>query len=200
MDSKYRSFFVAQKTVLASLDADIADTEKSLAECRDKVEIIDKSKEIVNAVTMATLQEIKVFIEEAVSLCLVIVYGDEYSFELDYEVKRGRSEARMWLVKGGNRLDPKSEIGGGVIDVISFALRIIMWILSQPRTEPVFICDEPFRFVSRDNTYRLVTMIKEVCETFDAQFVIVSHNDELIDGAGKYVKIKSEKGVSEVDV
>jgi len=199
MNVKYRSFLVVKEATLKSLDSAIVDIEDELSVCEDQVELIHKSKEIVNAVTMATLHEIKVFIEEAVTLCLAIVYGDEYRLVLDYEVKRGRSEAVLWLVRCENKLDPKCEIGGGVIDVISFALRIIMWILSQPRTDPVFICDEPFRFVSRDNTHRLVTMIKEVCETFAAQFIIVSHNEELIDGASTFVRVRREKGVSVVD-
>ena len=200
MDSKYMEFLVSKRFIQTSLDVGISDTESKLADCREKVEIISKSQDIVNAVTMATLQEIKVFIEEAVTLCLAIVYGEEYRLELDYEVKRGRSEAKIWLVRDGIKLDPKSEIGGGVIDVISFALRIVMWILSQPRTEPVFFYDEPFRFVSRDNTYKLVVMNKEVCNTFDAQFIIVSHNDELVDGASRFVRIRKEKGVSVANV
>ncbi len=198
MDKKYRDFLIAKRTVLLDINNRLVCGREELRGCESKAAILDTSKDVVNGVLIATLQEIKIFVEEAVTLCLAIVFGDEYKFELDYQVKRGRSEASMWLMRGSNKLDPKAEIGGGIIDIMSFALRLIMWVMSQPRTAPVFICDEPFRFVSRDHTSSLVDMRKEVCKTFGAQFIIVTHNDELTEGSGKYVRVSYTKGLSSV--
>jgi DNA repair exonuclease SbcCD ATPase subunit len=151
---------------------------------------LDQARDIVNAVIISTLEEVRVFIEEAVTLCLETVYGSEYSFSLEYEVKRGKSEARVAIVKSGEKLNPRDEVGGGVIDVASIGLRFAGWILQANRSRPIFLFDEPFRFVSRDLTSRVVEMLHKICEAFNAQIIMVSHNDELIEGATRTLSVQ----------
>jgi len=194
----YRDFLVENRTILGRLKARLSECENSLVYYRDRLNVLSEAQAIVNAVTVLTLQEVKAFVEEAVSLCLAVVYGQEYRFQIDYQVKRGRSEADVYIVKGGEKLDPRSEVGGGVVDVASIGLRLVLWMLMVPRTDPLFVFDEPFRFVSRDLTHRVVDLLKEICNTFGAQVLMVSHNDELIEEADRTIRVEMVGGVSNV--
>lgn len=168
-------------------------------ECKDRQRVLDESISMVNAVMLATVAEIKQFIEESVSLCLQVVYGSEYRFVLDYDINRGRTEAKALVQRDELLLDPKAEMGGGVVDVASIGARLVLWMLSTPRTSPVFVFDEPFRFVSRDRTQNLVSLLREISKTFASQVIMVSHNDQLIDGAHRVVQVIRTKTGSVVE-
>ena len=198
-DRKYYDYLAQKKALLDNLKREESDAQLKITECEVRKAELEKAIEVVNAVTILTLTEVKGFIEDTVSLCLSTVYGEQYKFGIDYDVKRGRSEAKVFIQKGEDKLDPKDEVGGGVIDVASIGLRLVLWLLSVPRSAPVFIFDEPFRFVSRDLTDKIVDMLREVCDVFGAQIIAVSHNEELIDGCDKTVRVSQVDGVSRVE-
>ncbi|MCH8068353.1 MAG: ATPase, partial [Candidatus Marinimicrobia bacterium] len=55
-----------------------------------------------------------------VTRCLQAVFDDSYEFHIDFERKRGRTEAQLYFSRNGNRLDPMSASGGGCVDLASF--------------------------------------------------------------------------------
>lgn len=111
-----------------------------------------------------------------VSRALQSVFDDPYQFEIVFERKRNRTEAALLFKDGENELDPMNSVGGGVIDVASFALRLACLVLSNAR--PILILDEPFRFVSVDLRPRVATMVQEMAEQLEVQFIIVTHDPE----------------------
>lgn len=189
VDSKFRDWFIKQQTLLQDLKNREVRFQTILSDTERRHSNVVKSQEIVNAVIIATLEEVKTFIEDTVTLCLSTVFGNEYSLKVDYQVKRGKSEAVVRICKGQEVLDPRDEVGGGVIDVASIGLRLVLWLLSVPRSDPVFVFDEPFRFVSLNLTPKVIEMLKEVCNTFGAQVIMVSHNEELIEEASKTIRV-----------
>ena len=158
---------------------------------------IEQARDIVNIVLQNTQQQIKSFIEEVVTLALSAVYGDEYAFELEYIVKRNQSEANLWIVRNGIRFSPKEEVGGGINDVTSFALRLANWALMSPRPAGVFILDEPTKFLSVDLQPRFGELLKEVKNLLDVQIIISTHSEQLvIEGDKKYgVKLDKEESI-----
>lgn len=194
--NQYVAFLGEQRGKLSALNESKTQAVAALEQANKQAEIAAKACVVVNAVTLATLEQAKVFIEETVTLCLAIVYGDTYSLKVDYQIKRGRSEAAIRLIRDGNDLDPRLEIGGGVLDIMSFALRLVMWVLQTPRTDAVFVLDEPFRFIDNDKTSRLSEMIRELCDAFQAQFIVASHKNELAEGADKAIRVIHRGGKS----
>lgn len=195
---KYRDFLVRKRTQLEGLEKNQLNLQAELSEVKKGSELLLKARDIVNIVIITTLDEVKNFISDCTSMCLGIVFGDEYKFDLEYEVKRDRSQAVPWIIKNGKQLDPKCEVGGGVIDVVSIGLRLVLWVLSNPRSSPVFVLDEPFRFVSRDLTSSIMVMLHELVKTFGLQIIMVSHNDELINDADMIYVVDNVNGRSDV--
>jgi len=157
-----------------------------------------KALEVVHASVIFAQQEVKLFVEEIVTLALASVYGQDYSFEMVYDIKRGRSEVQFYVKKNGCQLDPKSEVGGGVMDVASFGLRLALWAISRPRPTPVFLYDEPTRFVSKDLSEQVADMIREVAKSLEVQVIMISHDEVLIGAADKAWRVEQRNGVSEV--
>ena len=175
------------------------DAVHSLASNKTLFALTEEARELLIAATSATQEQVKEFIEEMVSLALQSVFGSEYWFTLESHSKRGQPEMEPIILWKQERLSPKGEVGGGVVDVVSFALRLVLWVLSSDRSAPVFILDEPFKFLSKDKTDAAASMIRGIADLLGVQIIMVSHDLGLIDTAAKSWTVRRDpNGVAEV--
>jgi DNA repair exonuclease SbcCD ATPase subunit len=117
------------------------------------------------------------------------VFGDEaYEFRIITEQKRNRTEARAVFVRDGEEFDALSSIGGGVVDVAAFALRVAV-ILAQDPVRRLLILDEPMKFVSAEYRPQVRALLETLADELDVQIVLVTHISDL--ELGKIVRITS---------
>lgn len=114
-----------------------------------------------------------------VSRCLAAVFDNPYEFRIEFERRRGKTEAILQFERAGVQYDPIEDTGLGVVDVAAFALRVAALILSRPPARRLLVLDEPFKFVSADRRGRLRALVEQLAAELDIQFVIVTHIDEL---------------------
>lgn len=127
-------------------------------------------------------------IAAVVSRCLTAVFGPEaYQFKIAFEQKRGKTEARLLLTRGGLELDPLDSAGGGVVDVAAFALRLAALVLERPARRRLLVLDEPFRFVSKEYQPAVRQLIETLAAEMQVQIIMVTHNVEL--EIGKVVRL-----------
>lgn len=118
-----------------------------------------------------------------VTRCLQTVFGEEsYVFKIDFRGARGKTEARFLLCRDGNEIDPMDAAGGGVVDVVSFALRLVALILTKPSKRRLLCLDEPFRFLSQEYRPAVAELVQELAKELDVQFILVTHSEELMIG------------------
>ena len=177
----------------------IQKSQKLAAGLRQEIIETEQAQVIIQEIAERTQKEIQFHIEEIVTTALEAVFDNPYSFRMDWSIKRGKVECAFYLERDGKRYTPLSSVGGGVIDVASFALRIAMWSLQRPRSRPVIILDEPFRFLSRDLQPRAASIVKTLSDRLGIQFIIVTHSPFFEQAAGSGDKIFqfTEEGVIE---
>ena len=171
--------------------------EEVVAEGKE-LEDSGKAREIINVVLKISQEAVKMFIESIVSRALSIVYGDDYGFKIDYVLKRNQSEAILHVLKNGDEFSLREEVGGGINDIVSFALRIALWSMLSPRTSRVFLLDEPAKFLSRDKQESFGRMLSEISKMLGLQIILVSHSNEIIGSADSVFEVFQEKGISTV--
>lgn len=174
--------------------------ESLLKTLKKKERHLQKAQKIIQVVARMTQEQLEYHISELTTLALASVFPDPYELNLDFELKRGKSEAVISFDKkgDGNKVQPLLASGGGAVDVASFALRVALWSLQCPRSRECILLDEPFRFLSRGLQERASTMLKELSTRLRLQFVIVTHEETLIESADKVFEVSIRKGVSEV--
>lgn len=196
---KWQRYLDEQNALQDQTERHIAETQKQLEANRRKLALTEKARELLIAATAATQDQVRDFIEELVSLALQSVFGEEYSFTLEFHERRGQSEMEPVIMWQDERLSPRDEVGGGVVDVASFALRLVLWALSAKRSAPVFLLDEPFKFLSKDRTEAAADMLKGVAELLGIQIIMVSHDEGLVKAADKSWTVRrNSKGIAEV--
>jgi DNA repair exonuclease SbcCD ATPase subunit len=120
-----------------------------------------------------------------------------YAFSLTFVERRNRTEADIRIVSPeGIVLDPFTALGGGLVDITTFALRIICWSLSQKA--PLFVLDEPFRFISRDLQPLAKDLLRTIATDWNVQLVMVTHEEGFINVATNY-HLSMKDGVTVVD-
>ena len=128
-------------------------------------------------------------IARMVTRCLRTIFGKQaYKFKINFEKKRGKTEARIVLVRKGMEIDPKRACGGGVLDVVSFALRLVCLVLSTPKLRKLMVMDESFKHLSSNYRERVGELLITLSRELGIQFVLATHARELV--IGKQIQIE----------
>lgn len=160
---------------------------------------LDRARDLLIAVNILTHERVKDIVETLVTDALQVIFGSDYKFIMNTGIKRNKAEIEFFIQQGDMIRSLDGEMGGGVLDVVSFVLRVVVWSLQQPRTSNVIILDEPGKFISKDKQPLFGQLIKDLSKRLSIQFIIVSHEEELISIADKAYNVKLENNISVVE-
>ena len=145
-----------------------------------------KARFVLTEVSKNTQQRFKDRVETLITLAIQSVFERPFKFKLNMEMSRNKFSCFPIIEEGDNEYIPSEEMGGGILDIISFAFRIVLWSLKSPRSRNLFILDEPMKFVGKDELLqRAITMMKEISERLNLQFIIVTHEPQIAEIADK---------------
>lgn len=161
------------------LQKTLKDEERALKKALDQVWRTQDAQEVLQHLAQAVQQQAHQKIAEVVSSCLRTVFGDDaYQFEIQFERKRGKTEAHLRFLRDGMDLDPLASTGGGTVDVAAFALRAACLVLHRPRLSPVLVIDEGFKFVSAEYRENVRLMLEALADDLGLQIIQVTHIQE----------------------
>jgi len=189
--------FIAYKTELRLTLNSLESKEQELAVLKKYNGDLQKARVIVAEAGKYTQSYLKNYIESMVTTALQAVFEEDYQFIIDFDIKRNKPEAKISLKLRGEETDPKDSCGGGVLDIASFALRVVLWSIENPKSSNVIILDECFKFLhgKMENASQL---LKKLSKDLNIQFIIVSQLDELTQYADKAFIVTHNGKFSEV--
>lgn len=165
----------------------VSDEKRALRKAKDEVASVEEAQQLVQTFAQRVQQEAHDRISSVVSRCLASVFDQPYEFVINFERKRGRTEARLVFTRDGHELHPRS-VGGGVLDVAAFALRLASIMLRRPKRRKLVIMDEPFKNVhSPVYRERVRELLETLAKEMHVQFIMSTGIDEL--QAGKVIQI-----------
>ena len=177
--------------------------EARVAELRQQVENLRQVARIFSLAGEYARQESKTTMERLVTNALKMVFQSDHVFHIEFEERADRSEAEFMVSSsfGGERVvknDPRDSRGGGIVDVISLALRVALLETSRPPVEGALILDEPGKHVSEQYVRQLAEFLSAVSNSFDRQVIMVTHNQHLADAGSVSYHIEIRNGESVV--
>lgn len=171
------------------LKNDLVSKEAAINNRLEVVDDLTQAQWILTEVQKKTQEKFKEKIESIVTMAIKSVYDRPFGFELVFERKRDKMECRplIYEIVNGEKEyydDAEDELGGGIVDICSLALRIVLWTMEKPRSRNVFILDEPGK-----NLGQLITlfgqMLREISHRLNFQLIVITHDDALIDISDK---------------
>lgn len=127
------------------------------------------------------------------------VDGDKQRFQADV---RKRPEAEIYIVSVENGMEvrnrPQDSRGGGIVDIVSMAMRIGMLEAVDPPIDGPLILDEPGKHVSEEYIVAFAEFINTISRQLDRQIIMVTHSPYMAASADKKFNMNIENGVSKV--
>ena len=110
-----------------------------------------EAQKILQEAAEEVQQQVHKQIIHIVNKCLQAIFPDPYEFKINFVPKRGKTEANLVFIRDGKE---RKNVGGGVIVIVAFALRLSSLLLSNKKIAPVMFLDQPFAGdVSKDGGY-----------------------------------------------
>lgn len=161
----------------------VTDEKDRLSQAKQRQEDALTAQQLLQGVAQAIQQQAHQRIAAVVTKCLRTVFGEKaYDFRIEFERKRGKTEAKLLFHRNGQSIHPTRASGGGVVDVAAFSLRLSAVILSHSLLQRLLILDEPFRFVSASYRSQLRGLLAELSEALGVQILMVTHSKQLMSG------------------
>lgn len=181
-------------------------TKTNLSKSEQKLKTAQDAQLILQIVAQQTQSMLEYRLNELVSLAQIAVFQDDaYSLEMQFDIKRGRTEARPIFTKNGKQRRPMYGTGFGAVDVAALVLRPTLWSLESvgKRKRPSFIWDEPLRHLN-DPSWKLheraCKVLREISSKVNKpdgiQMIIVTQNSALCDAGDKVFHIDQKRGKS----
>ena len=187
------------KTKREVLEGELRSKSVNLLTIQEKYANLVKARWILTEVVKETQIRFKAKVESLTTMAIQSVFDRPFKFVLEFERKRNKLECRPVVMEGESEFVPKDDMGGGIIDVISFALRVVLWSLQQPRSRNTLILDEPMKYVGKGELLdRAGQMLREVSHSLGIQLILVTHEPQLADIADIAYMVEHVKGKSVV--
>lgn len=199
-----RSRYEQGKGQLALLQRQREEKAETLRQVNSNVDLWRKVQVLLTKTSDYARRQLVERIEQTVTAALRTVLADDaLRFEVELREVGGRPSAEWRVVSQYGEVqvanNPEDARGGGIVDIVSLALRLALLELSRPRPEGPVILDEVGKHVSADYRESLAFFLKTYAEKTGRQIILVTHAEELAAcGDTTYKVIKNADGVSEV--
>lgn len=168
----------------------------------DEVDLLSKVSALLHKTSEYAREQAKVQVESLVTKCLQYVFETDIEFIIEIDEQRGKSSAEFYVVNTVDdiilKTKPELSRGGGVVDIVSLALRIAFLQTHKPRIQGPLILDEPAKHVSDEYIYNVSEFLKQSSELFDRQMIMVTHNNHLASISTNAYKVELKGSISEV--
>lgn len=168
-------------------------SEQKIEQLDHNKELYRKAVELLTIVEKSTKETLKKGFEEIVTYALIYILNDDrYSLNLEFG-RRGNLQEVDFNLKTPNCQEPHDPLessGGGVLDILSLALRVSLLELTKPKIEGFLALDEPFKHLSADYLPNAGDFLRAINRRIHRQLICVTHKSEFINYADKAIEIK----------
>jgi len=193
-----RKFVESKKSEKLLLEKQVKEKQISIVRKEKYQENLIKTRWLLTEASRLTQMNIQNQIESLVTMAIRSVYERDFKFLVEFEIKRNKTECLLRVQEGEKEpYIPKEDQGGGLLDVISLALRIVLWSMEKPRSRNIFILDEPGKWTGV-LIVKFGEMLKEISKELGLQILMVTHDSELVEIADRAWKVIHDGRFSEV--
>jgi len=190
---KAENQFVKDRAKEELLITDWQKSQAKLSTLKEKGINLLKVQALFQKAAEMTQKQLEFHISGLVSTALAAVWDDPYEFKVEFIQRRGKTEADLWLIRNGSKIKPLDASGGGVVDILSIALRMAFWSLTK-ETRPLLILDEPFKHLSNNLQSKASAMLRMISKKLKLQILMISHIEELVANADRVFWARLQNG------
>lgn len=197
---KFETYYHKRRWEEEKLQKERALTIQRCGELVKEIDILQQTRLLLQEASDFAREQARAQIEHMVTNALQFTFGDEISFKVEVQERRGQPDAEFYVVSEYNGFEvknrPQDARGGGVVDVISLALRVALLQTSRPPLAGPLLLDEPAKHVSEEFAPNVARFLKSLSDMFGRQVVMVTHNQHLTEAADAVYIVEMKEGKS----
>lgn len=171
---KYKARLDQLELKHSTLKRTVEREQAALKEATEECEALADAQRIAQEIAAVIQQRVHAQVSAFATRCLATVFDQPYRVHVEFQQKRGKTEAQLQFIRGDLVLDdPLRQAGIGQVDVAAFGLRVAALVLERPPKARLLVLDEPFKNI-RGKKYRqrVQTMIERLADEFGIQFIL----------------------------
>lgn len=158
-----------------------------------QIELLEKVVTLFQKTSEFARNQAKSQIENLVTKCLQFIFESNVKFTIEIEDLRNKANAEFFVVDETEDLKiktkPELSRGGGVVDIVSLALRIAFLQIHKPSIQGPLILDEPAKHVSQEFINNVGEFLKQTSEMFNRQIIMITHDNYLASLSDKSYRV-----------
>ncbi len=182
-----RDLHSMRKGELRQIEARLTKLKEDMVELEDKQLVSKEAVLLFEFAGQSAREFITSKFNDIVTFALQSIFGEDYKFTVELKIKRNAVWAEFQVSSAGYKepADPLLSRGGGVIDIVSMALRIVLLELYTPKIEGPLLLDEPTKQLSKEYSSRAAELLTSISERTKRQIILVTHDQILAKEAEK---------------
>jgi DNA repair ATPase RecN len=170
------------------------DYSRQLESIVDHLVTLDKVMLLFQMTSDFARNQAKTQVETLVTKCLQYIFDSSIEFQIEIEELRNKASAEFYVINNTKefflKTKPEQSRGGGVVDIVSLALRISFLHTHKPPIAGPLILDEPAKHVSEEYIHNVGDFLKQTSEIFNRQIIMVTHNSHLAALSGNAYRVE----------
>jgi len=178
--------------------AKIQDLETKKAKEVCIMDQIHEARNTVQIVLANTQTNFKNDVEDLMTLAIKSIFH-RFSFELEWKKLKNRTELNFNIMDGEDTYELEGDLGGSILDAISFASRPVFHNYQAERSRKVLFFDEAFKWIGRGEFQeRAGELISQVAHSQGYQIIFITHENKYAAIADKAFLVSNKGNRSNV--
>lgn len=189
--NKIENQFNREKAILDKL-------ETQLKQQQQKAILAKQASALIQLVAQQIQSTLEKQITTLVNLAISSVFDNAPIFKMEIVVRRNKTECDLIFEEQGEEQKPIDSSGGGLLDIVSFALRVVIWTFTE--NDNTLILDEPFKFLSPNLAEKASAMLSALSQKLGLQIIMVSHAENINTSADKIFILNKPEDISLIQI
>jgi len=202
--SKYKESVLRLRTLYEEKQKQLKIKTTEYNSIQGHISILSSTARLLEQCNITSREFVKTEVEKMVTQALRGIFEDPYiKFNITFVIKHNQTEAEFVLSREDNEKskikgDILATYGGGLGDIVSVALRII--VMQLLKIKGPLILDEPGKNISEEYINNFGKFLTQISNTFNRQIIMVTHNERLALFANNTIKVTQINRVSKIEV
>lgn len=198
-----KEHFYREETKKNILEEKKKSLDDSLEKIKKETDTLEKLTILFQKTSRYARNQGKIQIESLTTRSLKYIFKRDYDFQIEISEKRNTSSADFFVLEetdnGLVKTKPEISKGGGIVDIVSLALRMAFLENYRPKVEGPLILDEPAKHVSEEYIFDIGDFLLQFSQQMNRQIIMITHNNHLASLAKTSYKVSQEDGISHVE-
>jgi DNA repair exonuclease SbcCD ATPase subunit len=165
-----------------------------------KLVLLSDVKQLLMDFSENTRDVIKHKLESLVNSALKCIFTDK---QIIFKIQINRTKKiifyDMYIETDGTITPLFDAKGGGVLDIVTMALRISFVRMFSATLRQTVILDEPFKNLDNERLILAIEWLSQISKELEIQFIIVTHEESIVERSKKIFQFTLTNGVTHVE-